>query len=152
VTYINRHSKVPKDFAILPFVILVQHVDETLRHVQKLSRDISATELRLLEGDIDLKDNGDYKLLNRYNLEHMRLQRRSNFEVELEKNLLEYIEDYHKMWITLWEGGTGYIEEMEDKIKQQMRYSEQVRNDLELIPRRIKNQTKTVRFPDIIVA
>ena len=48
------------------------------------------------------------------------------------------------MWTTLWEGGTSYIEDMQEKVEQQMRYSEQVRVDLEIIPRRIKNQSKAV--------
>lgn len=145
VPYENKHPKVPKDFAILPFKILVKHVDETLRQVQLLSRDITATELRLAEGDISLEENGDYKLLNRFNIEHLRLQRRSNFQIELGKNLLKYFEEYERIWMALWEGGTGYIEDMREKVERQMRYSEQVRVDLEIIPRRIKNQSKTVR-------
>ena len=146
VLYENKHPKVPRDFAILPFNILVQHVDETLRQVQILSRDITATELRLSEGDISLEENGDYKLLNRFNIEQLRLQRRSNFETELGRNLLKYFEEYHRMWTTLWEGGTSYIEDMKEKVEQQMRYSEQVRVDLEIIPKRIKNQSKAVSF------
>lgn len=142
--YQNRHPKVPKDFAILPFLILAQHVDETLRHTQKLSREITATEMRLADGDISLDDNGDYKLLNRFNIEHLRLQRRINFELELERNLVKYIDEYHRMWTALWEGGTSYIEDMQEKIEQQIRYSEQVKVDLEIIPRRIKNQSKTI--------
>ena len=51
------------------------------------------------------------------------------------------------MWTNLWEGGTGYIDDMQDKVEQQMRYSEQVRVDLEIIPRRIKNQSKAVSRP-----
>lgn len=38
VPYENKHPKVPRDFAILPFNILVQHVDETLRQVQSTLR------------------------------------------------------------------------------------------------------------------
>ena len=106
----------------------------------------TATELRLSEGDISLEENGDYKLLNRFNIEQLRLQRRSNFETELGRNLLKYFEEYHRMWTTLWEGGTSYIEDMKEKVEQQMRYSEQVRVDLEIIPKRIKNQSKAVRF------
>lgn len=146
-SYQNRHPRVPRDFAILPFNILVRHIDETLGHVQRLSRDIHSTEKRISEGDIKLEDNGDYKLLNRLNNEHIRLQRRSNFEIELAKNLLKYIDEYHRMWTALWEGGTGYIEDMREKIDQQMRYSEQVQVDLDVIPRRIKNQSKAVRAP-----
>ena len=142
--YENKHRKVPKDFAILPFNILVQHVDETLRQVQILSRDITTTELRLSEGDISLEENGDYKLLNKFNIEQLRLQRRSNFETELGRNLQKYLEEYHKMWPNLWEGDTSYIDDMQEKVEQQMRYSEQVRVDLEIIPRRIKNQSKAV--------
>jgi hypothetical protein len=145
VLYENKHPKVPRDFAILPFNILVKHVDETLRQVQILSRDITATELRLSEGDISLEENGDYKLLNRFNIEQLRLQRRSNFETELSKNLIKYFDEYHRIWTNMWEGGTGYIEDMKEKVEQQMRYSEQVRVDLEIIPRRIKNQSKAVR-------
>jgi hypothetical protein len=145
VHYENKHPKVPRDFAILPFNILVQHVDETLRQVQILSRDITATELRLSDGNISLEENGDYKLLNRFNIEQLRLQRRSNFETELGENLSKYFEEYHRMWIASWEGGTSYIDDMQEKVKQQMRYSKQVRVDLEIIPRRIKNQSKAVR-------
>ncbi|KAK6437197.1 hypothetical protein LTR95_006613 [Oleoguttula sp. CCFEE 5521] len=150
VVYLNRHPKVPRDFAVLPFQILTRHVDETLRQVQKLSRDITATELRLLEGEIDLEENGDYKVLNKFNLEHLRLQRRSNFELELEQNLVKYMNEYHSMWAVLWEGGTSYIEDMHDKIEQQVRYSQQVKLDLEMIPRRIKNQSKTASEPLIM--
>lgn len=144
VSYENKHPKVPKDFAVLPFNILVKHVDETLRQTQILSRDITATELRLAEGEISLEENGDYKQLNRFNIEHLRLQRRSNFEIELGRNLTKYFDEYEKIWTALWEGGTGYIEDMREKIDQQMRYSDQVKVDLEIIPRRIKNQSKTV--------
>lgn len=63
--YHNRHPKVPRDFGILPLMILVHHVDETLSQVQKLSRDITSTEKRIADGEIRLEDNGDYKLLNR---------------------------------------------------------------------------------------
>jgi hypothetical protein len=48
------------------------------------------------------------------------------------------------MWPNLWEGDTSYIDDMQEKVEQQMRYSEQVRVDLEIIPRRIKNQSKAV--------
>nr|POF27603.1 hypothetical protein CFP56_73788 [Quercus suber] len=140
--YQNRHPKVPRDFAILPFSVLAAHIEETLSYVQKLSREITSTEKRIAEGSINVDDNGDYKLLNRLNNEHIRLQRRSNFEIEFGKNLLTYIEEYHKMWYQLWEGGTSYIEDMKEKIDQQMRYSEQLKLDLEVIPKRIKNQSK----------
>ncbi|WPG99167.1 Hypothetical protein R9X50_00197800 [Acrodontium crateriforme] len=142
--YIQRHPKVPRDFAILPFNILVHHVDETIVQVQSLSRDVLSTEKRIAEGEIRLEDNGDYKLLNRLNLEHIRLQRRSNFQIELGQNLLKYIDEYHRMWSVLWEGGTSYIEDMREKIDQQMRYCEQVKLDLEVLPRRIKNQSKAI--------
>lgn len=142
--YLNKHPKVPRDFAILPFNILVHHIEETLSHVQKLSRELTSTEKRIAEGSISLEDNGDYKLLNRLNLEYLRLQRRSAFELELAQNLMRYIDEYHRMWTVLWEGGTSYIEEMKEKIDQQMRYAEQVRQDLDVIPRRIKNQSKAV--------
>ena len=143
--YLNRHPKVPRDFAILPFNVLVHHVEETLGYVQRLSRELTSTEKRIAEGSISLDDNGDYKLLNRLNLEQLRLQRRSNFELELAENLNKYIDEYHRMWAALWEGGTSYIEEMKEKIEQQTRYAEQVKRDLDVIPRRIKNQSKTVR-------
>jgi len=146
--YHNRHPKVPRDFAILPINILVHHVEETLGHVQRLSREMTSTEKRLAEGDLNLENNGDYRLLNRLNLEHIRLQRRSNFELELAANLVRYIDEYYKMWAALWEGGTSYIEDMREKIDQQMRYSKQVQKDLDLLPQRIKNQSKTVRSSD----
>lgn len=152
VQYENKHPKVPKDFGILPLNILVQHIDETLRQVQILSRDITATELRLSEGDISLEENGDYKLLNRFNIEQLRLHRRSNFETELGRNLMKYFDEYHRMWTNLWEGGTSYIEDMQEKVEQQMRYSEQVRVDLEIIPRRIKNQSKAVRMRLVFIS
>ncbi|KAK5684116.1 hypothetical protein LTS10_003980 [Elasticomyces elasticus] len=142
--YHNRHPKVPRDFAILPINILVHHVEETLGYVQRLSREMTSTEKRLADGDMNLENNGDYKLLNRLNLEHIRLQRRSDFELELAANLVKYIDEYHRMWSALFEGGTGYIEDMHEKIEQQMRYSEQVQRDLDLLPRRIKNQSKTI--------
>ena len=143
--YLNKHPKVPRDFAILPFNVLVHHVEETLSYVQRLSRELASTEKRIADGSISLDDNGDYKLLNRLNLEQLRLQRRSNFELELAANLLKYIEEYHRMWSALWEGGTSYIDEMKEKFEQQARYAKQVKVDLEVIPRRIKNQSKTVR-------
>ncbi|KAK5131999.1 hypothetical protein LTR08_000420 [Meristemomyces frigidus] len=142
--YQNRHPKVPRDFAILPLNILVHHVDETLSQVQKLSREVTSTEKRIADGDIKVEDNGDYKLLNRLNLEHIRLQRRSNFELELAANLIRYIDEYQRMWAQLWEGGTSYIEDMKEKIEQQMRYSQQVQKDLDILPRRIKNQSKAI--------
>ncbi|KAK3615403.1 hypothetical protein LTR56_026611 [Elasticomyces elasticus] len=142
--YHNRHPKVPRDFAILPINILVHHVEETLGYVQRLSREMTSTEKRLADGDLNLENNGDYKLLNRLNLEHIRLQRRSDFELELAANLVKYIDEYHRMWSALWEGGTSYIEDMREKIEQQKRYSEQVQRDLDLLPRRIKNQSKTI--------
>lgn len=142
--YANKHPKVPRDFGILPVTILVCHVDETLGHVQKLSREVTSTEKRIAEGNINLEKNGDYKLLNRLNLEHIRLQRRNDFELELAVNLIRYIDEYHRMWTALWEGGTGYIEDTREKIEQQIRYSEQVKRDLELLPRRLKNQSKSV--------
>ena len=143
--YLQRHPKVPKDFAILPFNVLVHHVEETLSYVQKLSRELTSTEKRIAEGSISLDDNGDYKLLNRLNLEHLRLQRRSNFELELAENLIKYISEYEKMWYHLWEGGVSYLEEMREKLEQQTRYAKQVNLDLEVIPRRIKGQSKAVR-------
>ncbi|KAK0352836.1 hypothetical protein LTR59_015809 [Friedmanniomyces endolithicus] len=115
-----------------------------LSHVQRLSREMTSTEKRLAEGDLNLENNGDYRLLNRLNLEHIRLQRRSNFELELAANLVRYIDEYYKMWSALWEGGTSYIDDMREKIDQQMRYSEQVQKDLDLLPQRIKNQSKTI--------
>lgn len=144
--YIHRHPKVPKDFSILPFNILVHHVEQTLSDVQRLSVDLTSTEKRIADGDIRLTDNGDYKLLNRLNLEHLRLQRRSKFELELAENLLKYINEYFNMWerVGLWEGGTSYIDEMKEKLAQQTRYADQVSIDLEMMPRRIKNQSKAV--------
>ncbi|GAB7363235.1 hypothetical protein MBLNU230_g3517t1 [Neophaeotheca triangularis] len=142
--YLNRHPKVPRDFAILPFVILDQHVNDTISQVHLLSRELTETEERIADGDISLADNGDYKLLNRMNLEHLRLQRRSNFELELAANLLKYLDEYHRLWQSLWEGGTSYIEEMREKIEQQIRYSEQVKLDLDVIPKRVKGQSKTI--------
>ena len=126
--------------------ILVHHVDDTLSQVQKLSREVTSTEKRIADGDIKVEDNGDYKLLNRLNLEHIRLQRRSNFELDLAANLVRYIDEYQKIWTQLWEGGTSYIEDMKEKIEQQMRYSQQVQKDLDILPRRIKNQSKAVRI------
>lgn len=142
--YLNRHPKVPRDFAILPFQILLHHVDESLSQVQDLSRQLTNTERRLSDGRISLDDNGDYKLLNRFNLEHIRLQRRSNFEAELGSNLLKYLDAYQRLWTHLWEGGTGYLEDMREKIEQQMRYSVQVQKDLNMMPRRIDNQSQTI--------
>ncbi|KAH9844576.1 hypothetical protein Tdes44962_MAKER07273 [Teratosphaeria destructans] len=142
--YQNRHPKVPRDFSILPITVLVHHIDETLSYVQRLAREVTSTEKRIADGDIRLEDNGDYKLLNRLNLEHIRLERRARFEAELGQNLLKYIDEYYRMWIALWEGGTSYIEDMREKIEQQSRYSEQVQRDLEILPRRIKNQSKAI--------
>ncbi|KAI6912409.1 hypothetical protein KC355_g18194 [Hortaea werneckii] len=142
--YQNRHPKVPRDLTILPFSILVHHVEETLEHAQKLSREVTSTEKRITDGDIKLEDNGDYKLLNRLNLEHIRLQKRSDFELELAENLTKYIDEYHRIWAALWEGGTSYIEDMKERIEQQMRYSRQVQRDLLILPRRIKNQSKAI--------
>lgn len=148
-SYLNRHPKVPRDFAILPFNILVSHVEDTSSCVLKLSRELLSTEKRISEGQISLENNGaasDYALLNRLNLEQLRLRRRSNFEIELAQNLLLYFEHYYRIWQPLFEGGTGYIEEMKEKIEQQTRYAEQTKHDLDLIPQRIKNQSKTVRL------
>lgn len=142
--YLNRHPKVPRDFAILPLNILIHHVEETLEHVQRLLRDMTSAEKRIAEGDINLENNGDYKLLNRVSLEHTRLSRRSAFEIELATNLNKYIDEYHRIWSALWEGGTSYIEEMREKIEQQARYSKQVQRDLDLMPRRIKNQSTAI--------
>ncbi|KAK5167660.1 uncharacterized protein LTR77_007359 [Saxophila tyrrhenica] len=142
--YLNRHPKVPRDFAVLPLNILVSHVEETLGYVQRLARELTSTEKRIAEGNINLDDNGDYKLLNRLSLEHLRVQRRSNFELELAENLTKYVDEYHNTWRHLWEGGTSYIEEMREKIEQQTRYAKQVHLDLEVIPRRIKNQSKAI--------
>jgi hypothetical protein len=142
--YINKHPKVPREFAILPFQILLHHVENTLEQVQDLSRQITTTERRIADGRINLDDNGDYKLLNRLNLEHIRLQRRSSFEMDLGKNLLKYLDAYQRMWASLWEGGLGYLEDMREKIAQQMRYSEQVQKDLDMMPRRIDNQSHAV--------
>lgn len=50
--YQNRHPKVPRDLGILPFSILVHHVEETLEHVQKLSREVTSTEKRITDGDV----------------------------------------------------------------------------------------------------
>ena len=146
--YTHRHPRVPKDFSILPFNVLVHHVEETLGDAQRLNTDLTSTEKRISNGEINLDDNGDYKLLNRLNLEHLRLQRRSNFELELAANLMKYIDEYFNMWerVGLWEGGTSYVDEMREKIEQQTRYAKQVSIDLEIIPRRIKNQSKAVRF------
>ncbi len=146
--YTHRHPKVPKDFAILPMNVLVHHVEETLGETQRLNRDLTSTEKRIANGDVKLDDNGDYKLLNRLNLEHLRLQRRSNFELELAENLMKYINEYFNMWerVGLWEGGTSYIDEMKEKLEQQTRYAKQVSLDLEVIPRRVKNQSKAVRL------
>ena len=112
--------------------------------MQRIARELQSTEKRITDGSISLDDNGDFKLLNRLNLEHLRLQRRSNFELELAENLLKYINEYHRLWERLLEGGTSYIDEMREKLEQQTRYAEQVKIDLEVIPRRIKNQQKTV--------
>jgi hypothetical protein len=142
--YLNKHPKVPRDFAILPFCILKHHVDETLTAVQDLTRLITSAEKRIAEGVISLDDNGDYKLINRLNLEHVRLQRRSDFQLDLASNLLKYLDAYQRLWSVLFEGGTGYIEDMREKTEQQMRYSIQVQKDLEMLPRRIDNQSKAV--------
>ncbi|KAF2216609.1 hypothetical protein CERZMDRAFT_93902 [Cercospora zeae-maydis SCOH1-5] len=142
--YLNKHPKVPRDFAILPFQILMCHVEETLSQVRDLSRQLTNTERRLSDGRISLDDNGDYKLLNRFNLEHVRLQRRSNFEIELGNNLIKYVDAYQRLWTHLWEGGTGYLDDMREKIEQQMRYSEQVQKDLDMMPRRIDNQSQAI--------
>lgn len=142
--YLNKHPKVPRDFAVLPFQILVHHVDETLAQVQELSRQITSTERRIADGRISLEDNGDYKLLNRLNLELVRLQRRSNFEIDLASNLLKYLDSYQRLWTVLWEGGTGYLDDMREKVEQQSRYSTQVQRDLEMMPRRIDNQSKAL--------
>lgn len=143
--YLNRHPKVPRDFAVLPFQILVHHVNETLDQAQKLSGEINATERRIADGRVTVDDNGDHKLLNRLNLEHFRLQRRSDFETDLAINLLKYLEAYQRLWTHLWEGGTGYLEDMREKVEQQMRYSAQVKKDLDAMPRRIDNQSRAVR-------
>ncbi|EGP90590.1 uncharacterized protein MYCGRDRAFT_90665 [Zymoseptoria tritici IPO323] len=135
---------VPRDFAILPFCILKHHVDETLVAVQELTRLITSAERRIAEGVISLDDNGDYKLINRLNLEHVRLQRRSDFQNDLGSNLLKYLDAYQRLWSVLFEGGTGYIEDMREKVEQQMRYSTQVQKDLEMLPRRIDNQSKAM--------
>lgn len=145
--YLNKHPKVPRDFAILPFCILKHHVDETLVAVQELTRLITSAERRIAEGVISLDDNGDYKLINRLNLEHVRLQRRSDFQNDLGSNLLKYLDAYQRLWSVLFEGGTGYIEDMREKVEQQMRYSTQVQKDLEMLPRRIDNQSKAVCLP-----
>ncbi|SMQ47519.1 unnamed protein product [Zymoseptoria tritici ST99CH_1A5] len=142
--YLNKHPKVPRDFAILPFCILKHHVDETLVAVQELTRLITSAERRIAEGVISLDDNGDYKLINRLNLEHVRLQRRSDFQNDLGSNLLKYLDAYQRLWSVLFEGGTGYIEDMREKVEQQMRYSTQVQKDLEMLPRRIDNQSKAM--------
>lgn len=142
--YLNRHPKVPRDFAILPFQILLHHVEETLQQTQKLSREITSIERRIAHGSINLDENGDYKLLTRLNIEQLRLQRRSNFELELGSNLLKYLDVYHRLWIQLWEGGTGYVEDMREKTEQQMRYSEQVQKDLQMMPRRLDNESHAV--------
>ncbi|KAK5118893.1 hypothetical protein LTR62_000104 [Meristemomyces frigidus] len=142
--YNNRHPKVPRDFAVLPLNILIKHVEETLIQVERLSRDMTSTEKRISDGEIHLENNEDYKLLNRLNLEHIRLMRRSDFEIELADNLTEYINEYHRMWSSLWEGGISYIEETKEKIQQQVRYHNQVRRDLDILPQRIKNQGKAV--------
>lgn len=146
--YQNKQPKIPRDFAILPFNVLVRHIEETLSDVAKLSREITSAEKRIADGDINVDDNGDYKLLNRLNNEHIRVQRRSNFESELGKNLSIYIDEYARMWRSTSEGSIGqsfpYIDEMKEKIDQQTRYSEQLKLDLEVIPRRIKNQSKAV--------
>lgn len=149
--YLNKHPKVPRDFAVLPFHILVRHVDETLAQVQELSRHITSTEKRIADGRISLEDNGDYKLLNRLNLEHVRLQRRSDFELDLATNLLKYLDSYIKLWTHLWEGGTGYVDDMREKVEQQMRYSEQVQKDLKMMPRRIDNQSQAVSTRTVLL-
>ncbi|KAK4553843.1 hypothetical protein LTR86_009018 [Recurvomyces mirabilis] len=143
-TYHNRHPKVPRDFAVLPINILIHHVEATLSEVESLSKQMTSTEKRISDGDINLESNSDYKLLNRLNLEHLRLQRRSDFETELADNLTNYVDEYQRMWTSLWEGGTSYVDDMRDKIAQQMRYHDQVKRDLEFIPRRIKNQSKAI--------
>ena len=134
----------PRDFAVLPINILIHHVEATLSEVESLSKQMTSTEKRISDGDINLESNSDYKLLNRLNLEHIRLQRRSDFETELADNLTQYIDEYQRMWTALWEGGTSYVDDMRDKIAQQMRYHDQVKRDLEFLPRRIKNQSKAV--------
>jgi len=136
--------RAPRDFSILPFNILKRHISQTLTHTQDLSRSIVSTEKRISEGKIKLEDNADFKLLNRLNLEHGRLQRRSQFEIELGTNLLKYLDSYQSLWQSLWEGGTGFIDDMKDKVEQQLRYSDQVRKDLEMMPRRIDNQSKAM--------
>ena len=76
----NRHPKVPRDFAILPFNILVHHIEETVTAVQKLLEKLTSIEKRIAEGGIDFENKGgDFRALNYLNLEHLRLQRRSNF-------------------------------------------------------------------------
>lgn len=119
-------------------------MDETLVHVQDLSRQITSAEKRIAEGIISLEDNGDYKLINRLNLEHVRLQRRSDFQLDLASNLLKYLDAYQRLWSMLLEGGTGYIDDMREKTEQQLRYSRQVEKDLQMLPRRIDNQSKAV--------
>jgi hypothetical protein len=80
-------------------------------------------------------------------LEHGRLQRRSQFEIELGTNLLKYLDSYQTLWQSLWEGATDFLDDMKDKVEQQLRYADQVRKDLEMMPRRIDNQSKAVQCP-----
>jgi hypothetical protein len=104
---------------------------------------------------ISLEDNGDYKLINRLNLEHVRLQKRSDFQLDLASNLVKYLDAYQRLWAILLEGGTGYIDDMREKTEQQLRYSRQVEKDLQMLPRRIDNQSKAVclmRTPFVYVS
>ena len=158
--YLNTHPKVPRDFAILPLQVLVHHVEETVEDVKKLHRELIQvekniatidTERRFANGDISLDDNEDFKRLNRFNQEHLRLQRRSKFELELTENLLKYIDKYSTMWRVLWEGDTSYVDEFKEKTQQQFRYAEQSRTDLDVIPRRVKIQSKTVCIVVVLI-
>lgn len=147
--YLNTHARVPRDFAVLPFAIYVRHVHQTFHHVAALSRHITAAEHGLADTNDDLDEDRDFKLeyrqLNVFNLEQLRLQTRSKFELDLGDNLLKYVDEYHRLWAPLFDRDTTYIDDMREKIEQQMRYSEQVKHELEIIPRRIKNHSKAAR-------
>ncbi|QIW97052.1 hypothetical protein AMS68_002570 [Peltaster fructicola] len=146
--YLNKHAKAPRDFTILPFSIFMHHVDETFIHVQRLSQRITVTEHELASSEDVLEESRefkeDYKRLNDFNLEHLRLSTRSKFELELGENLHKYIDQYcqlHELALSL---DTSYVDDLREKINQQLRYANQVQHDLEFIPKRIKNQSKAI--------
>jgi hypothetical protein len=129
----------------LPTRILCAHTLATRKALTSLAKEVTETEKRIALGQVLQNTEADNKLLNNMNLEHMKIHRRWNFELELGATILGYFD----MVAERDNGKKGHdvrkcAKPMRDVVARQIRSSESLKYEFETIPKRIRNQSKAV--------